>query len=377
MRIHLALLACSFVVMELPARAANKTVCVQVMVRGPETERPPAPPPPPPSPAAPGEPKPIPELDSMPPAPPPPRQGDANVPVGQDPVSYLKRLIEHFVSHERGFAAVPSGCEERIDVELYPLREGWMTVFARYSGTGREERVDYLLSDELSQFAERVVTALLYDRPISTTILRDTVLRADSKKAQQRIRGTNHFEIGLAAPLRLGITVPRAQSDGSAADQAAGFWPFELSLGYRGKFEAWGLEARFGLVIAPDKTGLSQNSGGGAIDYGGNINFTLHFLRYLNPRGLSSWYLGAGGAFEVLWFYQIDQGGPNGSRSTLASGGFSFELISGIEFMRASKAQFFLQAALILPAYAVEIGDHAQHMNTWFPGASLMLGMLF
>src|SRR5262249_41383516 len=125
------------------------------------------------------------------------------LPIGQDPVSYLKRLTEYFVTHEKGYLAVQSGCADRIDIELYPLQRRW-TVFARYSGNGREERVDFLEADELSQFAERATLALLYDKPISTTILRDTVLRADSKRATQRIRGTSHFIIGLGTQLRGG-----------------------------------------------------------------------------------------------------------------------------------------------------------------------------
>ena len=117
--------------------------------------------------------------------------------------------MEYFVTHENGFIAVQTGCLEHLDVELYPLREGW-TVFARYSGTGREERVDYLFADELSQFAERAVLALLYDQPITTTILRDTVLRADSKRSVQRIRGTNHFLLGLGTQMR-GGDLPTSQ----------------------------------------------------------------------------------------------------------------------------------------------------------------------
>jgi hypothetical protein len=386
MRTNVTILAAALSFVSLPA-LADRTVCVSVTVRGPEeakAPRPPVVPLKPDEPQTPSEVKTPYDYEEIPnrprpspPPPPPPAAGpiEGSLPIGQNPVSYLKRLIEHFVTHERGFIAVPCDCQQKIDVELYPLREGW-TVFARYTGTGREERVDFMLPDELSQFAERVVIALLYDRPISTTILRDTVLRADSKRTQQRIRGTNHFELGVGAPIRFSfVGVPTAQSDGTTSDEGRVFWPFELMVGYRGKFESWGLEARFGLVIAPDKTGLGQNSSGGAIDYGGNVNFTLHFLRYLNPRGLSSWYLGAGGSFEVLWFYQIDQGGS--SRSTLASGGFSIEALVGVEFMRASKAQFFLQAALILPAYMVEIGDHTSHMNAYFPGVSATLGMLF
>lgn len=298
-------------------------------------------------------------------------QTDAAVPIGQDPIVYLKRLLEYFVTHEKGFVAVDQGCVDHLDVELYPLQKGW-TVFARYSGTGREERVDYLFPDELSQFAERAVVALLYDRPISSTIQRDTVLRADSKRATQRIHGTNHFVLGLGSELRLGNAIPTDDGNGTS-DEVRAFFPIDLKLGYRGKFEAWGVETMGALSIGTSKSGL--NTRGGHIDYGGNVSLAVHFLRYLNPRGLSSWFLGAGGSFEVLWFYQVNQGG--GSRSNLVSGGFDLDLIGGIEFMRASKVQFYLEATVLIPAYVIDNGDGVVPVKSWFPGVGLTLGMLF
>jgi hypothetical protein len=299
------------------------------------------------------------------------------LPVGQDPISYLKRLTEYFVTHEKGFVAVDKNCDERIDIELYPLIKGW-TVFARYSGNGREERVDSLESDELSQFAERAVLALLYDKPISTTIQRDTVLRADSKRAAQRIRGSSHFIIGLGTQLR-GGQLPTSNPNGSATDQIRVFFPITLNLGYRGKFESWGLETLFSLAIGTSKTGLAQNIDGGHVDDGGAVGLQLHFLRYLNPRALTSFYLGAGGSFEVLWMYQINalDNRSGGERRTLASGGFDVDLLAGLEFMRASRVQFYLQAALLVPVYAVENGDGPRNIKTWFPGAALTLGMMF
>ncbi|HZS39057.1 MAG TPA: hypothetical protein VFF06_19635 [Polyangia bacterium] len=332
-----------------PLFAAEKTVCVSVTVKRPSAEA---------------------AAESG---------ADVGVPIGQSAVSYLKRLIEYFVTHERGYSAVESGCLEHLDVELYPLTQGW-TAFARYSGTGREERIDYLFSDELSQFAERAVLALLYDKPINTTILRDTVLRADSKRAAQRVRGTNHFVMGLGTQLRGGSLPTARASDGTAPGSVRLFGPIALSLGYRGKFESWGLEAMFGLGIGTSKSGLQQNTEGGHVDYGGNVSASLHFMRYLNPRGLSSFYVGAGGSFEVLWFYQInplDSRAAHGDRYTLASGGFDVDLIGGVEFMRASRVQFYLQAALLVPAYVVQNGDGAANISTWFPGAALTLGMIF
>lgn len=266
-----------------------------------------------------------------------------------------------------------------METELYPLAEGF-TVFVRYSGTGREERVDQLFTDEISQFAERAVLALLYGKPISTTIKRDTVLRADSKRAVQRIRGTNHFAMNLGTELRGGY-LPTARSDGSGgvSNEIRVFSPMTLGLGYRGKFESWGVETTVGVGVGTSKTGLTNNALGGHIDYGGNLALSLHFLRYLNPRGLTSLYLGAGSSFEMLWLYAIRPREVRGSddRSTLLSGGLDVDLLMGVEFMRASRAQFFLQGALVLPAYVVDNEASGTHANTWLPGMALKLGMMF
>jgi hypothetical protein len=364
-----SLLVTSLLVAATPALAAERTICVSVTVRAPQVDQPPP------------QLVPAPDAEEVPMHRPALhagrlRAGDDSLPMGQDPPTYLKRLVEYFVTHERGFVAVQSGCQDHLDIELYPLREGW-TAFARYSGTGREERVDTLLPDEMSQFAERAALALLYDKPISTTIKRDTVLRADSRKATQRIRGTHHFLLGVGTQVR-GGRLPTSQPDGSATDQIRVFGPIAITLGYRAKFESWGLETLFNLVIGTSKTGLSQNDQGGHVDYGGNVGLALHFLRYLNPRGLTSWYLGAGGSFEAMWFYQIRPLAERGdSRATRGSGGFDIDVVAGVEFMRASKVQFLLQAALLAPAYVVENGDGAKPIKTWFPGASLTLGMLF
>ena len=45
------------------------------------------------------------------------------------------------ISHKPGFEAVQSGWVDTVTVQLYPLLDGW-TPFARYTGTGREERID-------------------------------------------------------------------------------------------------------------------------------------------------------------------------------------------------------------------------------------------
>jgi len=304
--------------------------------------------------------------------------GGEFLPIGQTPVVYLERLMEHFVTHQKGYVAVEEDCREHIRVEIYPLAEGW-TMFARYTGTGRGERVDQLYPHELSQFAERAVTALLYDAPISATINRDTVLKADSKKSTQKIRGTHHFMIGLGTQVRGGEFDTLDPDTGGTTREIRVLGPMTLGTGYRGKFENWGIEALAQLAIGTSKTAASRNDEGGHIDFGGDFGLALHFLGYLSPRGLTSFYLGAGANFELLWFSAIKEDTlRNGDdRSTLLGGGLDVDLMCGWEFMRASSVQFYLQGELNLPAYVIHNEDSHGSINTWFPGISVKLGMIF
>ena len=114
-----------------------------------------------------------------------------------NPTLYLKRMIEYEVTHEPGFAAVDEPCAQRLSVELYQLESGW-TVFARYSGTEREEKVDHVELDEFTELAQRIAFSLLRNRPISHTITRENVLRADSETSLRSIDGTGHLLFGWA-----------------------------------------------------------------------------------------------------------------------------------------------------------------------------------
>lgn len=302
--------------------------------------------------------------------------GHPYLPIGQTPVVYLKRLFEHFITHEKGYEAVAGKCDEHVRVELYPLAEGW-TAFARYSANGREERADQLFAHEISQFAERAVHALLRDVPISDTIKRDNVIKADSMKSVQRIKGTNHFVIGLGTQLRGGEfhTAVEGQPQADPTKQIRLLTPMTISTGYRGKFENWGIEAMLQLGIGTNRTAAVNNQRGGHIDFGGDAGLMLHFLHYLNPRGIASFYLGAGANFELLWFSAIKA--DQNDRSWLLGGGLDVDMICGWEFMRASAVQFFLQAELNLPAYVIDNEDNHGKIHTWFPTASVKLGVIF
>ncbi len=377
------------------ALAADKTVCVDVVLQRPREQAPAAVTPP----TAPAEGAAVtPSATAPAPAPaavvdadPPPAydrdaaafKGVAGLPVGQRPLSYLKRLIEHFVTHEKGFVAVQEGCAERLIVELYPLKVGW-TAFARYSGTGREERVDQLLPTELSQFAERAALALLYNKPIGESINRENVLTNDSKKNAQRIKGTNHFHMGVGTQVRVG-KLGTAETDstsanvGKATSQYRVATPVTMFLGYRGKFENWGVETNVLIGIGTSKTAAAKNPAGGHVDFGGDAALQLHFLHYFDPRGLTSFYMGAGATFELLWFNMVkptaDRGGSD--RNTLLGGGLDVDLVAGWEFMRASSVQFYLQGELQMPAYVLSNENDDGGIHTWFPAVAVKLGVVF
>lgn len=310
-------------------------------------------------------------------------QSGAHLPLGQTPKAYLKRLIEHYVTHERGFVAANQGCTQRIIVELYPLQTGW-AAFARYTGNGREERVDQLLPTELSQFAERATTALLHDVTIGETVDRDNVLWSDSLHSTQRIRGRGHFVLGLGTRLRGGYfdtaDTDRASANfGQVQRSLRVFSPMAVMAGYRGVFDQFGVEALGQFDLGTSQVAAKNNPTGGHVDYAGSLGLVLHVTRYADPRGIASLYYGGGATFELVWFNAIipSNDRTTDSRSTLMSGGLNADAVIGYEFMRASAISFFLQGELNVPAYVLKSENNAAAIATWFPGMKLALGANF
>ncbi len=92
---------------------------------------------------------------------------------------------------------------------------------------------------------------------------------------------------------------------------------------------------------------------------------------------MTSFYYGAGGTFELLWFSAVNAAGASESRSRLVSGGLDVDGVLGVEFMRASSVQFYIQGELNLPAYMVSRENTYALIHTWFPGATVELGIMF
>jgi hypothetical protein len=107
--------------------------------------------------------------------------------------------------------AVPAG--ERLD-GVRPLL-----------GTEREEKVDHAELDEFAELAQRVVYALLRNKPITHTITRENVLRADSEQNLRTINGTSHLLFGMGTSGARANLPTAARAAPSPADEGASSRP--------------------------------------------------------------------------------------------------------------------------------------------------------
>lgn len=295
------------------------------------------------------------------------------------PDAYLKRLVEHFVTHEDGYEAVAQGCAERIQIELYPLQRGW-TAFARYSRRAQEEKVDVVQYEELPRFAERVVRALLFGKDIATTADLRTILGADSIRRYRTIKGMHFFTFAIGTAIRVGM-LPTYQRDTSEVKaDLRDMEPLAIALGYRGRFNAWGLDiaARGGvglqrLSLRADAQGNHERH----VDLGGLFDVTLHFLRYHRPHGMISFYYGGGAMFDLTVLESILPAGSREDRERIVGGGLNIDGVLGFEFMRASGAQFFIQLCLSLPTWVFNSQSrHSDRIRTYMPEASVAVGLM-
>ena len=295
------------------------------------------------------------------------------------PDMYLRRLVEHYVTHDPGFEAVGSGCSQTLTVELYPIHVGW-TVFARYSGHAREEKVDQVQLDEFDPLAERLAGSLLHDRSLSETLTRTTVLRADSETRKRRIRGSTHFQLGLGTAIRYG----RLPTAPNTTDPAESRWrleaPLTVTLGSRNKFRVWALDVFARANLGTSQRAGRRNLGGGHVDYQAGGMLGLHFLRYQDPTGVNSLYYGGGAAFELSRYNLIKPAGANGVQASpdgLWGGGLDLDVLLGYEFMRATSLHFFVEADASLPTYVFHAESDTGQIRSYLPTGLVQVGVLY
>lgn len=310
-------------------------------------------------------------------APDAPVVAEVDDPYAIDPARYLDRMVRYEVTHEIGFEAVDKGCAERITIELYPLRDGW-TVFARYSGHSREEKVDQVQLDEFVPLSRRLARALLRDIPISDSLTRETVLRADSETDLRTIDGSGHFVLAFSGHFETG-TLATTQGGGQADDEARWLFPMGLQLGYRGKYRAWGVDFFARGALGSNQSTPRANPSGGHVDLDGSLGLGLHFLRYVNSEAVTSFYWGGGAQFKLsAWSIirpEADRG--DGDRERVFAGGIDAELLLGVEFMRASSVHFYLQTEFGFPTYLLDVETDAGTIDSYIPTGLLQVGLVF
>jgi len=104
------------------------------------------------------------------------------------------------------------------------------------------------------------------------------------------------------------------------------------------------------------------------------MGMALHFLRYLHPDAVNSFYGGGGASFQ-LHRYRILPADRGDSRG-LWSGGMNVDLVAGYELMRASALHFFIEAQVNAPAYQFDSENSNGQIRSYIPGVLVQIGIL-
>jgi len=205
------------------------------------------------------------------------------------------------------------------------------------------------------------------------------VLRADSEPNLRTIDGTGHLIFGMGTQTRI-ASLPTAQGQSQpVASQLRILTPISIQAGYRRKLRAWVLDAFARLNIGTENTGVHDNELGGHVDYSWSGLLGLHFLHYTDAAGINSLYVGGGAAFEIATFEVIRPiaTATVNARDSLVGGGLNLDLLVGYEFLRASSVHFFCQLELDAPAYILKTENDSGSINTYMPGITAQIGVIF
>ena len=175
-------------------------------------------------------------------------------------------------------------------------------------------------------------------------------------------------------------SLPTAQGQNNpVASELRILTPITVQAGYRRKLRTWGLDAFTRLNIGTENTGVHNNEMGGHVDYSWSGLLGLHFLHYTDAAGINSFYFGGGAAFEVAVFDVIRPVATAGidARDSLIGGGLNIDLLAGYEFLRASSVHFFGQLELNAPAYILKTENDSGAINTYMPGLTAQIGVIF
>ena len=301
------------------------------------------------------------------------------------PDALMKRLIKYSINNRYGYMASTekNDCKTTIKIEMYPhqYKRGW-TIFSKYTGTHREIKVDRVLFEEIPIFAERAVESLLNNKIFSETMSPDKVLLVDSPKKGKLVKPLGFIQMRFGNQF-IGTRLPTASED-SKANPKLDYRlssPFIFGLGYRGKLNDWAVDINGVIGIHGGRKGVKNNILGGHVDFSGLFGGGISVLKYIKPDSLNSFYLGVGSSFQAN-FFSVLQKQPetnyfNSNYDSYISGGMQFDMIAGMEFIRSSNINLFLESKLALPIYYTSIENDYRPIQTWTPNFSFSIGTLF
>jgi hypothetical protein len=162
-------------------------------------------------------------------------------------------------------------------------------------------------------------------------------------------------------------------SDDGVLEQRVRFVaPLDFHFGLRSVYRAWALDAGAGFRAGTQRRSVARSAQGHA-DYSFAFAGHLHFLRYVRPDSVSSFYLGGGAGFAAVRYRML---GPSGSEG-LWGGGMNVDIVLGQELLRASALRFFIEADLSLPAYFFQSESDAGSIEAYLASAVVRIGLVY
>ena len=305
-----------------------------------------------------------------------------------EPTALMTRLLEYAITSRQGYMAVKEGCSSEIVVEMYKLGKdmGW-TVFTRYSGNQREIKVEKILFDEIPPFAERVVHALLKDKLFHETLTVDKVLNDDSPKVRHKIKPLGHYNLKFGNLFYFANlpTAKGAAGSETVKDAIRLFNPFIISLGYRGKMEAWAIDTNVYGGLSPVQKSVNKNPKGGHTDLTSVLGISVSILKYATPEGINCWYYGVGSSFQANIYSVlrpmnlVDENNYNitSKYDKTGFGGMNLQFTVGREFLRTSLFHLYLESKLDVPLYYTSLEEDNVRIKSYTPSLGVFMGLIF
>jgi hypothetical protein len=282
-------------------------------------------------------------------------------------IAFFERYMRYTITHEKGYSAVKTNCQQTIHVELYPIPQGW-SVFAHYTGTSQEISLNILKHEEIQAFSERIVTALLHNKTFKTTLNRYNVMSHDSHKRLRKVKGESQAYFGL------GVS-PRIAYLGTEIDNRD--WvlsrPFIFRVGNKYSYRNWTVAIGATAGLETNSTSMLQANKNGQVRFANEVGLNSHFLYTPDISHLVGVYYGAGSTLKIQTFRAMGEYNDQ----YLYGSGLDLDFILGYELFRASGREVFVQGEVNLPTYLLQSRKANGFIDSYTPATTLIMGVNF